>query len=119
ITDTILVKGINGFTGNVALVCDIVGAPAGMSCALSNVNPLASSTGTSVTATIASNASTTPFGTYTLQVTGTVSGQQKQASFTVNIKDFTLGLGTGAITVPQPPSGHSSTLTGQVTPHAH
>jgi len=67
------------------------GAPAGTNCTLSNVNPAASATGASVTATIISTPATTPFGTYTVQVTGTNSAQSKTASFTVNIKDFTLG----------------------------
>jgi hypothetical protein len=92
IADTVVVKGLNGFIGNVALTCSIVGAPAGMGCSLSNPNPAASSTGTSVTATVTSNASTTPAGTYTVQVTGTASGQSKSVSFTVNVKDFTLGV---------------------------
>jgi hypothetical protein len=92
ITDSIVVKGLNGFTGNVALGCVIVGTPAGTSCTLSNVNPAASSTGTSVTATISSNATTTPAGSYTVQVTGTVSGQSHMVPFTVNIKDFTVGV---------------------------
>ena len=115
ITDTILVKGLNGFTGIVNLGCLIVGAPVGMNCALSNANPAATSTGASVTATISSTAATTPFGTYTVQVTGTNSAQSKTASFTVNIKDFTLALGTGAITIPQPPPGQSSSVTVPVT----
>ncbi len=115
ITDTILVKGLNGFTGVVNLGCVIVGAPAGTNCALSNVNPAATSTGASVTATISSTAGTTPFGSYTVQVTGTNSAQSKTASFTVNIKDFALGLGAGAITIPRPPPGQSSTVTVPVT----
>ena len=115
ITDTILVKGLNGFTGMVNLGCVIVGAPAGMGCTLSNLNPAASAAGTSVTATITSTVATTPFGAYTVQVTGTNSAQSKTASFTVNIKDFTLALGTGAITIPQPPPGQSSSVTIPVT----
>ncbi|MFL6300401.1 MAG: beta-propeller fold lactonase family protein [Terriglobales bacterium] len=115
ITDTIVVKGLNGFTGTVALSCLIVGTPAGTNCTLSNVNPAASSTGTSVTATITSDATQTPQGTYTVQVTGTNSGQSKTASFTLNIKDFTLGLGSSEVTLPQPPSGQSSTITLPIT----
>ena len=115
ITDTILVKGLNGFTGNVALGCVIVGAPAGTNCTLSNLNPAASAAGTSVTATITSTAATTPFGTYTVQVMGTNSLQSKTASFTVNIKDFALATGTGAIIIPRPPAGQSSSLTVPVT----
>src|SRR5205823_847422 len=41
--------------------------------------------------------------------------QSKTANFTLNIKDFTLALGTGAITIPQPPPGQSSSLTVPVT----
>jgi hypothetical protein len=116
ITDTILVKGLNGFTGNVALSCAIVSPPPGMGCALSNLNPAASSSGTSVTATITSTVATTPAGSYSVQVTGTNSGQSHTAPpFTVNIKDFTLGLGTGAITIPRPPAGQSSAVTVPVT----
>ncbi|MFL6299857.1 MAG: hypothetical protein ACJ71N_04540, partial [Terriglobales bacterium] len=115
ITDTIVVKGLNGFTGIVALTCAIEGAPTGTNCTLSNVNPAASSTGTSVTATITSMAATTPQGAYTVQVTGTNSGHSKTASFTLNIKDFTLATGTGAITIPQPPPGQSSSLTVPIT----
>ncbi len=115
ITDTILVKGLNGFTGVVALTCAIEGTPAGTACNLSNLNPAASAAGTSVTATITSNAGTTPQGTYTVDITGTNSGQQKTASFTVQIKDFTLGLGTNAITIPQPPPGQSSSVTVPIT----
>ncbi|MFL6300143.1 MAG: beta strand repeat-containing protein, partial [Terriglobales bacterium] len=115
ITDTILVKGLNGFTGVVALTCVIEGTPTGTACNLSNANPVASAAGTSVTATITSNAGTTPQGTYTVDVTGTNSGQQKIASFTVNIKDFSLGLGVNEITIPQPPPGQSSSLTVPIT----
>src|SRR5205823_6475173 len=74
ITDTILVKGLNGFTGNVALGCVIVGTPVGTACNLSNLNPAATAAGTSVTATITSTAATTPAGPYTVQVTGTTAG---------------------------------------------
>jgi hypothetical protein len=115
ITDTILVKGLNGFTGNVALSCAIVSPPPGMGCALSNVNPAASSSGTSVTATITSNAGTTPPGSYTVQVTGTNSGQSKILPFTVNIKDFTLTPAAAAIAIPQPPTGQSSAVSVPLT----
>ncbi len=114
-TKTILVKGLNGFTGAVALGCEIEGTPAGTSCTLSNANPLASAAGTSVTATITSNAGTTPQGTYTVDITGTNSGQEKQTTFSVQIKDFTLALGTNAITIPQPPPGQSSSLMVPIT----
>jgi Spy/CpxP family protein refolding chaperone len=115
ITDTILVKGVNGFTGNVALVCAIEGVPVGTACNLSNANPAASASGTSVTATISSTAATTPPGSYLVDVTGTTSGGSKPTQFTVVIKDFTLGLGTGAITIPQPPPSQSSSLTVPIT----
>jgi len=115
ITDTILVKGLNGFTGVVNLGCVIVGTPVGTNCTLSNANPAATAAGTSVTATITSTAATTPFGTYTVQVTGTNSGQQKIASFTVNIKDFSLDMGVSEITIPQPPPGQSSVVTVPIT----
>jgi hypothetical protein len=92
ISDTILVKGLNGFIGNIPLSCAIVGTPAGMGCTLSNVNPAATSTGTSVTATITSTAATTPFGSYTVQVTGTTLAGSHTGQFTVNIKDFALGI---------------------------
>src|SRR5438270_2239011 len=35
--------------------------------------------------------------------------------FTVNIKDFTVGIGMGDITIPHPPAGQSSTVTVPVT----
>ena len=87
----------------------------GTNCTLSNPNPAASAAGTSVIATITSTAATTPFGSYTVEVTGTNTGQQKIASFTVNIKDFTLGLGMSEITIPQPPPGQSSAVTVPIT----
>jgi 6-phosphogluconolactonase (cycloisomerase 2 family) len=81
------VKGLNGFTGTVALDCAIVEAHPGMACNLSNANPAATSTGTSVTATITSSAATTPTGSYTVQVTGTTSaGAHPALPFTVNVK---------------------------------
>jgi hypothetical protein len=92
ITDTIVVKGVNGFTGNVALACVIEGAPAGTNCTLSNLNPSATSTGTSVTATIISTAATTPAGSYLVDVTGTTLAGSHTAQFTVNIKDFMLSV---------------------------
>ncbi len=94
ITDTILVKGLNGFTGNIPLTCVIVEAPTGASCNLSNVNPAASSAGTSVAATINSSLGTTPTGSYTVQVTGTTSGGSKMAQFTLNINDFSMEVDT-------------------------
>jgi len=115
VTGTFLIKGLNGFTGIVGLECEITEAPAGGGCTLSNANPAATAAGTSVTATITSNAATTPPGTYTVRVQGTNSSQSKVAQFTVNIKDFTLGTGTGAITIPQPPPGQSSSRTVPVT----
>src|SRR5205085_12522985 len=54
-------------------------------------------------------------GSYTVQVTGTNSGQSKSGSFTVNIKDFTLVAATGAITLPQPPPSQSSVVTVPLT----
>jgi subtilisin family serine protease len=107
ISDSIVVKGLNGFTGNIALGCAIVGGPAGINCKLSNVNPVASAAGTSVAATISSIADTTPPGTYTVQVTGTSVSGSKTAQFTANIKDFTLATGTAAITIPHPPAGQA------------
>jgi len=115
VTGTFLIKGLNGFTGVVSLECEITEAPAGGGCTLSNANPAATAAGTSVTATITSNAATTPPGTYTVRVQGTNSSQSKVAQFTTNIKDFTLGTGAGAITIPQPPSGQSSSRTVPVT----
>src|SRR5205085_771697 len=116
ITDTIVVKGVNGFTGNVGLSCAITtGTPTDMGCVVSNVNPAASAGGTSVTATITSSASTTPSGSYTVQVTGATTGGSKMVPFTVNIKDFTLDTGAGAITIPRAPPGQSSTLTVPLT----
>src|SRR5207248_2201549 len=56
-----------------------------------------------------------PAGSYAVQLTGTTTGGSKPANFTVNVKDFTLALGTGAITIPQPPPGQSSSLTVPVT----
>jgi hypothetical protein len=90
--DTILVKGVNGFTGNIPLACTIVGAPTGMGCTLSNLNPAATSAGTNVLATITSSAATTPAGPYTVEVTGTGSFGPHTAQFTANIKDFALDL---------------------------
>jgi hypothetical protein len=118
IADTIVVKGLNSFTGNVPLSCTIDTAPAGMGCALSNASPAASAAGTSVTATISSNMTTTPHGIYTVHVAGTVNGQVKTATFTVTVKDFTVGLGAAALTIPQPPPGqsNSSTTTIAITP---
>ncbi|MFL6301006.1 MAG: FG-GAP-like repeat-containing protein [Terriglobales bacterium] len=115
ITDTIVVKGVNGFTGNVALACLIVSAPTGTACNLSASNPAATATGTSVTATITSTAASTPPGSYTVQVTGTTASGSKMAQFTVNIKDFKLLTGTSVITIPQPPPGQSSSVTVPVT----
>jgi hypothetical protein len=92
ITDTVLVKALNGFVGNVPLTCVIVGTPTGMACNLSNANPVASAAGTSVIATLTSTAATTPSGTYTVQVTGTTAAGSHMAQFTVNIKDFSLGV---------------------------
>jgi hypothetical protein len=114
-TKTIVVKGLNGFTGNVTLVCAIEGAPLGTNCTLSNANPAATSTGTSVTATITSTAATTPPGSYLVDVTGTTSGGSKPTQFTINVKDFTLGLGSSAITIPQPPPSQSSKVTVPIT----
>ena len=44
-----------------------------------NSNPAASSAGTSVIATITSNAATTPTGSYTVQVTGTTAAGSHMA----------------------------------------
>jgi hypothetical protein len=87
-----VVKALNGLTGNIPLTCTVVGSPAGMGCTLSNPNPAATSTGTSVFATITSTAATTPAGNYAVQVTGTTAAGSHIGQFTVNIKDFALGI---------------------------
>jgi hypothetical protein len=63
------------------------------------VNPVASAAGTSVTATITSNAATTPAGSYAVQVTGTTAGGSKMVPFTVALHDFSLGINPGTQTI--------------------
>jgi len=113
INDAILVKGLNGFTGNIALGCAIVGAPTGMGCTLSNLNPLASATGTNVFATITSSAASTPAGSYTVQVTGTTVAGSHTAQFTANVKDFTLSVSPASQSIAHTggPLNYTATLT--------
>ena len=59
-----------------------------------------------------------PLALTRVQVTGTNSAQSKTASFTVNLKDSHSALGTGAITIPQPPPGNPI-LFFPVTPAMH
>jgi hypothetical protein len=107
-----VVKGLNGFTGTVALDCAIVEAHPGMACNLSNANPAATSTGTSVTATITSSAATTPTGSYTVQVTGTNSGQSHPAlPFTVNIKGVSISTNPTSVSIPSTGGNSSTTVT--------
>jgi hypothetical protein len=113
ISDTVVVKGLNGFTGNVALGCVIVDAPAGMGCNLSNLNPMATSTSTNVFATITSNPATTPAGSYIVRVTGTTGAGSHTAQFTVNTRDFTLGVSPASQSVAHTggPLNYTTTLT--------
>jgi subtilisin family serine protease len=99
-------KALNGFSGVVTLGCSIDAAPTGMTCTLpASVSP--SATGAGVTVTVATTAAT-PAGTYTVHVNGSNSGQIRSASFTVDVRDFSLdaspstqtiaGTGTGSTT---------------------
>jgi hypothetical protein len=83
-----------------------------MACNLSNANPAATSTGTSVTATITSSAATTPTGSYTVQVTGTNSGQSHPAlPFTVNIKGVSISTNPTSVSIPSTGGNSSTTVT--------
>src|SRR5882762_2490221 len=112
-TRPVQAKALNGFLGTVTLACAVVGSPTGVTCSVP-ASTTASATGITFTATVNATSAATA-GNYTVNVTGTNSGQQRIYSFTAQVKDFTLGLGAGAITIPQPPAGQSSSVTVPVT----
>ncbi len=106
-------KSLNGFTGTVTLACAVVGSPTGVTCTVP-ASTTTSATGISFTATVNASADAAA-GNYTITVTGVNSGQQRMYSFTAQVKDFTLAPSTGAITIPQPPPGQSSSVALPVT----
>lgn len=116
-TATVNVARAGGFAGSVALALE--GAPAGVTGAF-NPNP-ASSTSSALSVTVGS---AVPAGTYSLTIRGTASGLATQTatlSLTVlpaQAPGFTLGLGSGLLTVTQGQGGTNAisiTRTGGFT----
>src|SRR5439155_13971126 len=102
-------KALNGFAGTVTLACAVEGSPTGVTCSVpASTTP--SSTGVTLTVTVNATSAATA-GNYAVDVAGTNSGEERMYSFTAQVKDFTVGLGTGATTIPRPPAGQSSAVT--------
>ena len=112
-TATISLAAENGFTGNIALTANVLGAPAGVTATVSPTSITGAGTSTlTVTADSSTNASTFVNGNVEVVVTGTSSGGigTSPAFVTLGVPNFALSLSPNVIYLNQ-----SATATGTVS----
>lgn|GEM_PF-5661304 len=91
---TVTVSAVNGFSGVVTLGCGTL--PAGITCPAGSFNP-PTITGSGTSTLTVNIASGVGAGTYSIPVTGTISGVSRSGSGSVTLADFAISLGTPTI----------------------
>jgi len=91
-------SALNGFSGNIALTCQVLTAPAGTACSV-DASPVAAGGGTAMHVTTSSG---TPVGTYTVRLTGTAGATTHtfDTQLTIgSLVDFTMTTSNPSLTI--------------------
>ncbi|MFI5303586.1 MAG: beta strand repeat-containing protein [Nitrospiria bacterium] len=107
---TLTVTSFNGFNLNVSLTCGVTPSTPSITCNLApaSVTPVANGTATSSMSL--ATTSITPLGTYTATITGSAAGQNRTATYSLTVNDFSLSA-TPAAAVTSAGTSTATTLT--------